>query len=73
MTTILETIWTNILSREAALICEQFEALSDVDQETIWTHLQKMATEEGWHPEQVKSATIALDVLSKQFGLSNDH
>ena len=72
MTTFLENLWNNILSREADLICEQYEALSDLDQLTVWEHLNRMASEEGWHPEQVKSATIAIEALNDKYGLKND-
>ena len=72
MTTFLENLWNNILSREAELICEQYEALSEIDQATVWEHLNKMANEEGWHPEQMKSATIAIEALKDRFGLVND-
>lgn len=72
MTTFLEILWNNILSRDASLICEQYETLSDIDQQTVWEHLNKMATEEGWHPEQVKSAQVAIDALKEKFGLTND-
>ena len=72
MTTFLEILWNNILSRDDSLICEQYETLSDIDQQTVWEHLNKMASEEGWHPEQVKSAQVAIDALKEKFGLTND-
>ena len=72
MTTFLENLWNNILSRDDNRICEQFDSLSEIDQKTVWEHLNKMADEDGWHPEQVNSAMIAIAALIEKFGLSND-
>jgi len=60
----LELLWDNLLSRQADLIRPAFTSLSEVDQQMVLTHLQRMTTEPGWHPEQRISAQTALDALS---------
>jgi hypothetical protein len=60
----LERIWDGILSEEEALIQKTYQELSDIDKQTVLTHLNKMATEEGWLPVQKKSAETALKVIS---------
>jgi hypothetical protein len=65
----LEQTWDGILSREAEKIKNVFIGLSDEDQKVVVNHLHKMSEEEGWHPEQVKSARIALDVLEHSGGM----
>lgn len=68
MTTYLENLWNNILSRDAEKICAQYETLNELDQKTVKEHLAKIVTEEGWHPEQVISAKAALNALSTMQG-----
>lgn len=60
----LELIWDNLLSRQADYIRPTFASLSEQDQQTVLAHLQRMATEPGWHPEQQISAKAALEVLT---------
>ncbi len=59
----LEELWGSLLSREPALIRQAFNNLSAEDQSYVLEHLQRMAQEGGWQPEQVKSAKAALEVL----------
>ncbi|HNR01914.1 MAG TPA: hypothetical protein PKK59_05205 [Anaerolineaceae bacterium] len=61
----LEQIWDGILSREEARIRSAFHMLDQSSREVVFQHLQKMSREDGWHPEQVNSARIALDVIHK--------
>ena len=56
-------IWTEILSREPARIILAFKQLNSTEKITVRAHLIKMTTEDGWHPEQIKSAQIALDAI----------
>jgi NADH:ubiquinone oxidoreductase subunit E len=58
-----ETLWTEILSRQEERIKAAFSRLSEEEQETVITHLNKMVSEEGWHPEQVVSAITALEAI----------
>ena len=59
----LESIWDALLSRQPDQVKQAFQALSPEEQVAIRNHLQKMAEEEGWHPEQRKSAQEALRAL----------
>jgi hypothetical protein len=59
----LEIVWDNLLSRNPQKIGDAFVALDRQSQETIREHLQKMTTEEGWHPGQTKSAVYALQTI----------
>ncbi len=61
----LEKTWDAILSRDKDAIQCVYDALDGESQKAIVEHLYKMATEEGWHPEQVKSAQIALRSLEQ--------
>lgn len=59
----LEDIWDRILSRQPGQILTAFRELDQASQQTVLDHLRRMASEDGWHPEQVKSAAAALSVL----------
>jgi hypothetical protein len=59
----LEILWDNLLSRQPERIQSAFRQLDAAGQQGVWRHLQRMATEPGWHPEQVRSAQVALDSL----------
>jgi hypothetical protein len=56
-------IWTEILSRNEEQIRQSFLSLSQTEKITIRAHLIKMTTEPDWHPQQIKSAQIALDAV----------
>jgi hypothetical protein len=64
----LEQTWDGILSRDAEKVNVVFLGLSDENQKVVLNHLHKMSEESGWHPEQVKSARFALDVLEPSGG-----
>ncbi len=59
----LEKIWDQLLSRDPHKIKNCFAGLDKDSQQTVITHLQEMATGTGWHPEQVKSASVALESI----------
>ncbi|MCX6053695.1 MAG: hypothetical protein NTZ74_02040 [Chloroflexi bacterium] len=61
----LELIWDQILSRDAKKINAAYPNLDPDSQKTVVNHLQRMVTENDWHPEQVRSARIALDVIKE--------
>ena len=63
----LEQVWNGILSEDEGQIIETFRALSDIDRQTVVDHLQKMCTEEGWHPAQIRSASTALNIINVHF------
>jgi len=60
----LEKVWDDLLSRDTQKVRSRFFSLDDVSRKNVLEHLRKMASEDGWHPEQVKSVRIALEVLS---------
>ncbi len=59
----LEALWDGLLSRQPHRIRDTYQSLSRDEQRSVFAHLQRMASEAGWHPEQVISARIALEVL----------
>ncbi len=59
----LSDFWDAILSRNPRLIQNAFALLDESSKKAVVNHLQKMITESGWHPEQVKSAKAALTVI----------
>jgi len=61
----LEIIWDALLSREAERVRTSYSSLSSQEQQGVLAHLRRMATEEGWHPEQRKSALTALEAIEE--------
>ena len=61
--TFLEETWSALLSRDKREILRAFNALDETSRKVVIEHLKKMATEEGWHPEQVVSAENALSAI----------
>lgn len=59
----LQYFWENLLSRNPARIQSEFLTLDPTSKQAVIAHLQKMATEPGWHPEQVESARAALETI----------
>ncbi len=59
----LALLWDAILSRQPRRIQSMYQALDPAARKAICAHLRKMATEDGWHPEQRQSAQIALDTI----------
>jgi NADH:ubiquinone oxidoreductase subunit E len=60
----LEEFWEELLSRQPERIWEAFSELQESDKEAVLVHLRRMSREEGWHPEQRRSARAALAALS---------
>jgi hypothetical protein len=58
-----EEIWDAILSRETSRILSTWRALNQEEQNSVLSHLERMVSEDGWHPEQVISAQCALDAI----------
>ena len=59
----LALLWDAVLSRQPQRIRGAYQALDPAAQSALAAHLQRMASEEGWHPEQQKSARVALDTI----------
>jgi hypothetical protein len=64
----LEILWDALLSRDPSQIRAAYSDLDSSSQKVVLTHLQRMVQEDGWHPEQVKSALVALNALEQQTG-----
>jgi hypothetical protein len=62
-----EELWDQLLSRQPKKVQTAFENLSAQEQHAVLDHLQRMATEPDWHPEQRISAAAALEALSRRF------
>jgi hypothetical protein len=60
----LEILWDALLSREPLRVLAAFADLLPDDQASVYRHLQRMAAEDGWHPEQRASALAALKALN---------
>ncbi len=60
----LEWLWDCLLSRQAERVQEAFAGLQPDEQHAVLEHLQRMATESGWHPEQRLSAQAALEAIA---------
>ena len=60
----VELFWESLLSRQPDQIQAAFNSVDKVTQAQVLEHLRQMATGEGWHPEQVISAQIALEILT---------
>jgi len=59
-----EIFWETLLSRQPRLIRAAYKILDAETQAAVIAHLRVMTTEEGWHPEQIKSAQTALDFIA---------
>jgi uncharacterized protein YdeI (YjbR/CyaY-like superfamily) len=62
-----EILWDALLSRQPKRVKEIFQALTPDEQRAVLSHLQRMSTEDGWHPEQRASAQAALEAISQKF------
>lgn len=62
----LEQLWDELLSRQPETIKSAFSALDPGDQQAVLSHLQCMASEDGWQAEQRSSARVAMQVLENQ-------
>ncbi len=68
-----EEIWDAILSREAGRIRSAWKLLDQKERDYLLAHLERMVSEEGWHPQQVASAQKALDVIREQLAGDRDN
>lgn len=60
-----QILWEGLLSADEDLILDIYVQLDENQGENVMSHLQKMATEEGWHPAQRESAQIALTTIAE--------
>lgn len=61
----LALLWDAILSRQAVRIQNAYRLLDPASQRALSAHLRRMASEDGWHPEQQKSAQVALEAIQE--------
>ena len=61
-----DDLWGSLLSRQPALIRSVYTALDLASRHVVINHLQLMATQPGWQPQQIQSAKFALEVLGDQ-------
>lgn len=66
MSNLFDTFWGEILSREPSRIKSAFNHLEPEEQRKVVLHLEKMVSEDDWHPEQVTSAQAALEAISNE-------
>lgn len=59
----LEALWDNLLSSQPELVRAAFDSLDSPSQKTVLAHLQRMASDTGWQPEQQASALAAIQIL----------
>jgi hypothetical protein len=59
----LEELWNDLLSRESKKVQRAFSRLDKKSQQVVVQHLNRMAVEAGWHPEQRISAEAAIKAL----------
>jgi hypothetical protein len=59
----IEDLWDALLSRQAERVRAAFGSLDIEHQHAVSAHLQRMASEDDWHPEQRLSAQAALAAL----------
>jgi hypothetical protein len=62
----VELFWESLLSRRPDQIQAAFNSVDKITQAQVLDHLLQMATEEGWHTEQVISAQTALEILADE-------
>jgi hypothetical protein len=60
-----DNIWEVLLSRDPVKIMTGYDGLPPDQKRAVLEHLEKMAGEPGWQPEQRLSAQAALDAISK--------
>ena len=58
-----ERFWGEMLSADSERIHRAFDRLSADDALSVIAHLERMATEDGWQPEQRERARAALHAL----------
>ncbi len=66
----LENIWDGLLSRRPEQVRAVFSTLAGEERLAVILHLQQMASEAGWQPEQRLSAQSALQALEGLIGTS---
>ena len=58
-----DDLWGSLLSRQPSVIRRVFIALDLASRQVVINHMEIMATQPGWQPQQIESAKFALEVL----------
>jgi hypothetical protein len=58
-----EQFWEQLLSRQPDQVVAAYARLALDEQAYVLRHLEQMAAEPGWHPEQRLSAQAALEAI----------
>jgi hypothetical protein len=61
----LEEFWEDILSEEAVRTLAVWVKLDDDTKASVYEHLRRMASEEGWAEVQRAAAQAALDTIAQ--------
>jgi hypothetical protein len=64
----LEILWDNLLSRQPERILAAYATLNEAERTAVTNHLQRMASQPGWHPEQQCSARAAIGTIIDHWG-----
>lgn len=62
----IEDLWDVLLSRQREQVRVAFSSLDEERKAAVFAHLQRMASEPDWHPEQSLSAQAALNALKDE-------
>jgi hypothetical protein len=58
-----QEFWDKLLSGEPEWVRAAFASLEEGEKRAVMAHLERMASEPGWQPEQRASAGVALGIL----------
>jgi hypothetical protein len=67
----LEEFWDNLLSRQPEKIISAYTKLNSNERTAVKRHLRRMTSEPGWHPQQQRSAKIAISALNDHYRDNN--
>ncbi|HEX2981454.1 MAG TPA: hypothetical protein VHO48_14400 [Anaerolineaceae bacterium] len=62
----IQDFWDNLLSEEPERIRAAYATVEEALRPAVLAHLQRMVSEDGWHPQQRASARAALDALQSE-------
>ncbi len=69
----LEEFWEAILSEDPRQIVAAWVTLIEDEQQAVFAHLERMATEEGWTIGQRDSARAALNAIQENRRTGEQH
>jgi hypothetical protein len=61
----LDALWEQLLSEKTALIRSAWATLDEESRGAVKRHLQIMARDAGWHPNQRSAAAAALQCIEE--------